>query len=247
MTSQGLDFADGFGASKSCLEPPSKTQNELSEVFGVPTSEGKPSFSQGCDRGFRNTTAPSHPGHTNFVHELLEASEIEITTRNEQATETLLSHVAYPTEIVEILDSSEDDLDMEAAKQERLTAQAPSRPEGLAGFICELEEAAKVEDVAQNEQAIDKSLSNGAVDLTEVVEILDSSDDDFDMEVTAVEKDDYTDICRDDECANLEVVMQDLNDLFEEDNSHLATMTQMRPKSPLLGAGFSLVDYPDSE
>ncbi|MCJ1428393.1 hypothetical protein MMC29_006303 [Sticta canariensis] len=60
---------------------------------------------------------------------------------------------------------------------------------GLASFIREYEEAAKTKDVAQNEQAIDKSLRGTATDLTEAVEILDSREDDLDMEATIMETD----------------------------------------------------------
>lgn len=61
-------------------------------------------------------------------------------------------------------------------------APAPCRSEWPASFIRELEEAAKADDVAQNEQMIDISLAGAAVDLTKTVEILDFSKDDLDMQ-----------------------------------------------------------------
>lgn len=73
--------------------------------------------------------------------------------------------------------------------EERIAAPVQSHSAWLAGFIRELEEAAKTKDVAQKEQAIDKSLHGTAADLTEAVETLNSSEEGFDMEATIMETD----------------------------------------------------------
>ena len=70
-----------------------------------------------------------------------------------------------------------------------IAAPVQSLSAGLASFIREHEEAAKTKDVAQNQQAIDKSLGGAAADLTEAVEILHSSEDDLHMEATIMETD----------------------------------------------------------
>lgn len=64
-----------------------------------------------------------------------------------------------------------------------------SQQDSLASFASTKKPPKPTKNIAQNEQAVDKSLRGTAADLTEAVEILDSSEDDLDMEATIMETD----------------------------------------------------------
>lgn len=190
--------------------------------------------------------APCHSEWpASFIRELEEAAKADDVAQNEQTIDIFLAGSAADlTETVKILDFSKDDLDMQPAMEDRFGAPAPSNSESLASFIRELEEA---EDIDQNEQTAHVSLLAPRLISPKSWRLWIPARTILRWKpLPSIETDKYSDISSDDECTDLEDVVQEPNDLFE-DNSHLAITAQMRPTSPLPNALSRVIDCSKNE
>ncbi|MCJ1270185.1 hypothetical protein MMC22_010081 [Lobaria immixta] len=174
-----------------------------------------------------------------FIRELEEAAKADDVAQNEQMIDISLAGAAVDlTKTVEILDFSKDDLDMQPAMEDRFGAPALSNSESLASFICELEEA---EDIDQNEQTVHISLlAPRLISLKSWRLWIPATTNLIWKPLQSIETD------SDDECTDLEDLVQEPNNLFE-DNSHVATTAQIRPTSPLPNALSRVIDYSKNE